>query len=245
MFKKPSEGRVKVIAVLLFLTAQVPGISNEEFFVDEFDNRLLPKWNVSDAFPPGNVKVDGGKLILKNETLLKINSPQSNTWLDYTTTLKLRFTQIQERSSFTVNVRHSLGRFNFWTGEKFTFYPHEENIRVNTFRPDKQPLDEEDLRQAVKNHANAQHNFDLKTWFLIVIEIIDNSFTLFIDDKELLSFVDKEAVAGTIGLSTSDEDIGEFRLELDFIRVKEGNELSIKPVNAVSTAWAAIKNSLR
>ena len=52
--------------VLLFLTVQVSGVSNNVLFVDEFDNEKLPGWDVSDALPPGDVKVKNGKLLLGN-----------------------------------------------------------------------------------------------------------------------------------------------------------------------------------
>ena len=116
--------------VLLFLTVQVSGVSNEVLFVDKFDNEKLPGWAVSDPIPPGDVKVKDGKLILGNRADLTIDVRKSDTWMDYTTTLQLRFLEIQQGGSFRILVRHSLGPFNVWTNQQFEFLPHEGKIQV-------------------------------------------------------------------------------------------------------------------
>ena len=129
----------RTLLFLLFLSGQVSGISQDVLFVDEFKDEKLPGWRISDAEGGGEVAVRNGKLILGKNTSLRIETRKSDTWLDYTTTLKLRFLLLQEVSSFTIFVRHSLGRFNTWTNQQFYFSPHEGEVQVYTVRPKDEP----------------------------------------------------------------------------------------------------------
>ena len=169
---------------------------------------------------------------------LELQTRKSDTWLDYTATLQLRFLHLQEGSSFTIFVRHSLARFNFWTNQQFYFLPHEGEIQVYTVRPRKEP------REKAKMHAEAVYNFDVDKWYIIAIEISDSRFTLFIDGKQLLSFRDKGTLAGTVAISTG--PFSEIKLELDSIRVAQENVNQFRTVDTaltLPTTWAAIKES--
>ena len=232
--------------VLLFLTVQVSGVSNNVLFVDEFDNEKLPGWDVRDALPPGDVKVKNGKLLLGNKGALKIDVRKSDTWMDYTTTLRLRFLETQQRCTFRIVVRHSLGRFNVWTNQQFVFSPHEGKIQVYTVRPKKQP------REKAKMPASAEYNFKRSKWYHLAIEIIDNRFTLFIDEQELLSFKDRGTLPGTVGISTGHTFIdwngpaGKIRMEIDYIRVavkRLGFVKRLGPSGTTLTTWASVKNA--
>ena len=229
--------------LLLFLTVQVSDISNNVLFVDEFDNDKLSDWDVSDALPPGDVKVKNGKLLLGNNGTLKIDVRKSDTWMDYTTTLRLRFLETQQRCTFRIVVRHSLGRFNVWTNQQFVFSPHEGKIQVYTVRPKKQP------REKAKMPASARYNFEVDKWYRLAIEIVDNRFTLFMDGQELLSFKDKGTLAGTVSISTGHAFIdwngpaGKIRMEIDSLRVAQEKVKHLRPVDTTLTTWAAVKNA--
>ena len=233
--------------VLLFLTVQVSGVSNNVLFVDEFDNEKLPGWDVSDTIPPGDVKVKNGKLLLGNNGTLTIDVRKSDTWMDYTTTLRLRFLETQQGCTFRIVVRHSLGRFNFWTNQQFVFSPHKGEIQVYTVRPEKQP------REKAKMPASAEYNFKRSKWYHLAIEIIDNRFTLFIDEQELLSFKDRGTLPGTVSISTghtfkwwNGEPAGKIRMEIDYIRVavkRLGFVKRLGPSGTTLTTWATIKNA--
>lgn len=212
--------------LLLFFTVQVSGqvsdISiNKVLFVDEFDNKKLDGWYIS------HVNVRNGKLILGNNGDLQIDVRKSETWMDYTTILRLRFLETQPGCTFHIFIRKGLGRFNVWTNQQFTFSPHEGEIQVYTVRPKKQP------REKPKIPASARYNFVKKKWYRFTIEIIDNRFTLFIDRQEIFSFKDEGTLAGTVGILTGHTNT--IRMEIDFIRV-------VQPMMTIPTTWAAVKN---
>ena len=226
----------KILPFLLFLAAQVSGVSQDVLFVDEFNDEKLPGWRISNAEGGGEVAVRNGKLILGKNTDLKIETRKSDIWLDYTTTLKLRLLQMQEVSSFKIFVRHGLGRFNMWTNQQFYFSPHEGEVQVYTVRPREKP------REKAKMPAEARHTFDVGKWYIIAIEISDSRFTLFIDGKQLLSFTDKGTLAGTVAISTG--PFGKIKLELDSIRIAQENVKRFRAVDTaltLPTTWAAIK----
>ena len=227
----------KTLPFLLFLSWQVSGISQDVLFVDEFNDRKLPGWEISHAEGGDEISVKNGKLILGKNADLKLQTRKSDTWMDYTTTIKLGFLHLQAGSSFTIFVRHSLGRFNFWTNQQFYFLPHEGEVQVYTVRPKEEP------REKAKIPAEAKHNFDVGKWYIIAIEISNFRFTLFIDGKQLLTFRDKGTLAGTVAISTG--PFSEIKLELDSIRVAEENVNQFRSVDTaltLPTTWAAIKD---
>ena len=239
MFKRCSgaRGSVLVATVLLFHTITMSSVSSEVLFFDGFENLNLPAWDISDANPPGDVSVRDGMLILGNNAGLKIEVPGSYTWRDYTTTLRLRFRESEKRTMFTISVRCSLGAFGYWTQRQFSFFPLAGEITAYTINPKKQPLNADDLLEATKNHGTVQHNFDWNKWHLIEIETIGSLVSLSIDEQELLIFEDSARLAGTVAFRTNHEREGEFRVDIDFIRVDES------PSDTLITTWATIKSS--
>lgn len=244
MFKRCSgaTGCILLATAILFHTIPMSSFSSEVLFFDGFGNPNLCGWDVDDTNPPGDVKVRGGKLLVGNNAGLKIDVRGCYTWMDYTTTLRLRFLESEQGSTITIFVRSSRGPFNYWTQHQITLSPHEGNITAYTFNPRKQPLNEEDLLQAMTEQATSGYNFDLKKWYLVAVETIDHRMVVVINEEEVLAFEDNAPLTGTVSLSTPHENLGKIRLDFDFIRVEGDNPLSVKSRQSYPTTWGAIKN---
>lgn len=245
MFKRFSgvTGCILFATALLFHTIPMSSFSSEVLFFDGFGDSNLPGWNVADTHPPGDVKVRGGKLLMGNNAGLKIDVRGCHTWLDYTTALRLRFLESEPASTFAIFVRSSRGPFNYWTQHQITLSPHEGNITAYTFNPRKQPHNEEDLLQAITEHAASGYNFDLKEWYLVAVETIDHRVVVVVNGKEVLAFEDNAPLTGTVSLSTPHESLGKIRVDFDFISVEGDNPLSVKSRQSYAATWGAIKNT--
>ena len=230
MFKRFSgaTGCILFATALLFHTIPMSSFSSEVLFFDGFGDSNLPGWDVADTHPPGDVKVRGGKLLMGNNAGLKIDVRGCRTWLDYTTTLRLRFLESEQGATSTIFVRSSRGPFNYWTKHQITLSPHEGNITAYTFNPRKQPHNEEDLLQAITKQAASGYNFDLKKWYLVAVEAIDHRVVVVVNGEEVLAFEDNAPLTGTVSLSTPHENLGKIRIDFDFISVEGDNPLSVK-----------------
>ena len=216
-------------------------MANPVLFFDDFNDKELPGWR-SDA----HIGVKDGKLLLGNNADLLIEVPDALLWEDYTTTLRFRFLVAERASGFSIDVRTSLGPFNIWTAQSVSVFPGDGDIIVYTIRPKKDDLDH------VIVPGEAKQIFKLGRWYNLSIEILDNNFTIFLDNRELIAFTDRDTLPGTVSLGTgfarilpNGESLGRIRVEIDMIRVAEETveRLSVESgKRLITTTWAAVKD---
>ena len=100
--------------------------------------------------------------------------------------------------------------------------------------------------------GKAKQIFKLGRWYNLSIEILDNNFTIFLDNRELIAFADRDTLPGTVSLGTgfaqilpNGESLGRIRVEIDMIRVAEETveRLSVESAKRlITTTWAAVKD---
>lgn len=219
-------------------------IANPVLFFDDFNDKELPSWR-SD----GHIGVKDGKLLLGNNADLLIEVRDALRWEDYTTTLRFRFLVAERTAVFNIDVRTSLGPFNVWTAQSVSISPGDGNIIVYTIRQENPAFDH--LDPAIVR-GKAKQIFELGRWYNLSIEILDNNFTIFLDNRELIAFADRDTLPGTVSLATgfaqilpNGESVGRIRVEIDMIRVAEETveRLSVESgKRLITTTWAAVKD---
>ena len=216
-------------------------MANPVLFFDDFNDKELPGWR-SD----GHIGVKDGKLLLGNNADLLIEVPDALLWEDYTTTLRFRSLMAEPAAAFNIHVRTSLGPVDVWTAQSVNVSPGDGNITVHTIRPKNDDLDRLIFR------GKAKQIFELGRWYNLSIEVLDNNFTIFLDNRELIAFTDRKTLPGTVSLGTgfarilpNGESLGRIRVEIDMIRVAEETveRLSVESgKRLITTTWAAVKD---
>ena len=216
-------------------------VADPILFFDDFNDKELPGWR-SD----GHIGVKDGKLLLGNDADLLIEVRDALRWEDYTTTLRFRFLVAERASGFYIDVRTSLGPFDAWEAQSVNVSAGDGDITVYTIRPKNLAVDPLIFR------GKAKQIFELGRWYNLAIEILDNNFTIFLDNRELIAFTDRDTLPGTVGLATgpvlprpNGESSGRIRVEIDMIRVAEETveRLSVESgKRLITTTWAAVKD---
>ena len=216
-------------------------MANPVLFFDDFNDKELPGWR-SD----GHIGVRDGKLLLGNNADLLIEVRDALRWEDYTTTLRFRFLVAERTAVFDIHVRTSLGPFDAWEAQSINVSAGDGDIDVYTIRPKNIAVDRLIFR------GKAKQIFELGRWYNLAIEILDNNFTIFLDNRELIAFADRDTLPGTVALRTgfaqilpNGESVGRIRVEIDMIRVAEETveRLSVESgKRLITTTWAAVKD---
>lgn len=216
-------------------------MANPVLFFDDFNDKELPGWD-SEA----HIGVKDGKLLIGNNADLQIEVPDALHWEDYTTTLRFRFLVAERTAVFDIHVRTSLGPFDAWEAQSVGVSPGDGDITVYTIRPKDIAVDPLIFR------GKAKQILELGRWYNLSIEILDNNFTIFLDNRELIAFADRKTLPGTVALRTgfaqilpNGESVGRIRVEIDMISVAEETveRLSVESAKRlITTTWAEVKD---
>ena len=256
---------------IALLVAIVPAsVAHSGTFLDDFHDRNLDGWHV--MYPLGfpipiafkdnylviDTTVEEGELPVGLEFTkflgLELRLDNSEDWISYTLTCRVRIVEVAEESPgiFSVGVRRSLGHFDVPAEQEMLIIPVGQlgqRIQVHTIPPDAKPdhgleglilrqnLLEEHLRRPIK----------LGRWLPVKIVVENSNFEFHFDGNFVTQYEDENAVPGTVGFQIDSRMV----VHLDDVVITGpeipniGSPLSVNPEARLATTWGKIKNLSR
>ena len=259
----------RLLIALLIAISPIEG-ANSGTFLDDFHDRNLDGWHVwywlgapiplafQNNYLVIDTTVEEGELPVGLEFAkqlgLELRLDNSEDWISYTLTCRVRFARAAEDAlgAFRVGVRRSMGHFEVMAEQTMLIILRNQHIQVDTIPPDaksdpdkveiegtihRQTLREKRLRRPIK----------LNRWHPIKIVAEEEYFEFHFDDNFVTQYEDESAVPGTVmfligpGLVVHLDDVVVTGPEIPDI----GSPLSVNPEALLATTWGKIKGLLQ
>lgn len=258
---------MKWLPIALLIALSPLSVAHSGTFLDDFHDRNLDGWHVwyargfpipiafKDNYLVIDTTVEEGELPVGLEFTkflgLELSLDNSEDWISYTLTCRVRIVEVAEESFgiFSVGVRRSLGHFDVPAEQEMLIIPVGQHIQVHTIPPDakvgpekglegmilRQNLLEEHLRRPIK----------LGRWLPVKIIAEEKYFEFHFDDNFVAQYEDETAAPGTVRFQVESGMV----VHLDDVKITGpeipniGSPQSVNPEAHLATTWGEIKGS--
>ena len=227
------KGSIIGFALFLLVTSTWAGT-----FTDNFDDGNMDGWTIHRPLGQGGTwKIENGELVLQvidGPIEFTIGEP---TWKDYTVSVKVKMTAHQPHQRWV----EAAGILTRWSSglNSYVFLLGTGGLFGNFKGLGAHYVKNSDVPQ---HYESSPFDWKLNTWYELKVTAEGGQFKVYVDGKQVLSYVDATHPSGAIGIGAAyagtTAHFDDFSVTGDDV---PGTVAAVDPKAKLATTWAAVK----